>query len=102
MTRKGENFELDQQNWTTYSKFKRVCNNIAIEMADSRIAVELEVPHWKDEHGPNYSENPYCRFQVTHEITHLTYFLMANEVGGNLNQKGDGHRGVALLTCERG
>ena len=41
--KKGNNFELDQQNWTTYSKYKLAHDNIAIEMVDSGIVVELEV-----------------------------------------------------------
>ena len=43
MTKKSEHFELDRQNWTTYSNFKLEHDKI-IEMADSVIAVELEVP----------------------------------------------------------
>jgi len=102
VTKKGEKYELDRQNWTTYSNFKLMYDNIAIEMVDSGIAIELDTPLWKDAYGHNCEKQFAYRFKVTYDIVDPDYFLMADEVGGNLNQKGDGHVGGTRLICERG
>ena len=80
-----EKFEPDRQNWTTYSNFKLMCGNEALEMVDSSIVVELEEPLWNDENSIACIENDSCGFQVTHDIANPSYFLMTNEVGGNLS-----------------
>ena len=43
MTKKREIFELDQQAWTTYSKFKLMHDIIDVDTIDNVIAVENEV-----------------------------------------------------------
>ena len=102
MTRQGENFEFDQQNWTNYSNFKLACDNIAMEMINIAIAVELEVAVWKDERGLDCAEKLFCGFQATHDVGHPTYFLIVDEVRGNVSQKGDGCRGGIQFMHERG
>ena len=77
-------------------------SNIGVEMVDFDVVVQLETPVWRDKAGCNHDEKDACGFQVDHDDTHHDYSLMADEVGGNLNQKGDGYRGEIMLTCERG
>ena len=59
------------------------------------------LPVFKDKSGCNYDERDACGFQVAHDIVHPDYFLMADEAGENLNQKGDGNIGGTRLTCQR-
>ena len=56
VTKKGENFKIDRQNWTTYSNFKLAHCSTDMEMADAGITVELEVDFYKDECGLDNTE----------------------------------------------
>ena len=40
--------------------------------------------------------------QVTNDITNPDYFLVMDEVGGNIHQKGDGNMAGQLQLCEVG
>ena len=39
---------------------------------------------------------------MTHDVTHPHYALVADELGGNISQKGDGYVGGTKLLCEKG
>ena len=41
-------------------------------------------------------------FQRNHRITRPDYFIVADELGGNISQKGDGHAGGTRLICKKG
>ena len=55
-----------------------------------------------DAHGNIYNEKDAARFKVTHGVRYPNYFLVADELGGNISQKGDGHIGGTRILCEKG
>ena len=68
-------------------------DNIAQEMIDDGIAKFLEEPLWKDHFGRTFEEKKYFGYKVSVGIDYRGYFLVADEVGGNISQKGDGNQG---------
>ena len=51
------------------------------------------MPLWQDKVGNFVSEENAYGCKVTHELTDPDYCIVLDEVGGNINQKGDGHIG---------
>ena len=47
-SKKNEKFEIDRQYCCMYRNFKITYENIRVEIADARVAVELKIPIWKD------------------------------------------------------
>ena len=102
VSKKGEKFELDRQNWCTCANFHLMHNNTGEEMISAGIAEEHDEPLFVDKAGNVCSEKDAFGFKVSHNIVHPDYFMMADEVGGNASQKGDGHAGGKKLLCEKG
>ena len=93
---------MDRANWTAYANFMLMCDNVRAEMVEDRILVEFDEPVWMDARGNIFEEKYDAGFKVTHDIAHPDFFLVADELGGNESQKGDGHVGGTRLLCERG
>ena len=102
VSKRGHKFELDRSNLTTYANFEQMHDNIATEMIEDGIVVELEEPACKDRNGNTCSKEDSFGCKVTHEIIHHHYALVAHELGGNISQKGDSHVGGTKLLCEKG
>ena len=71
-------------------------------MVEAKITVEFDVPAWMDVHANIREEKYAAGFKVTHDITHPDYLLLANELGGNTSQKGDGYVGALDFFAKRG
>ena len=56
VTKKGRRFELDRSNWTKYSNFAAMYDNIASEMVAAGVAKELPTPVWMNEKGEVVSD----------------------------------------------
>ena len=70
-------------------------------MVEANVAVEFDEPVWIESDGNFCDKKDSVGFMVTHSITHPGYFMVADELRGNISQKGDMHvRGTRLL-CEK-
>ena len=70
-------------------------------MVEANVTFEFDGPVWMDAHGNICKEKDAAGFKVTHDITHSDYFLVADELGDKMSQKGDGHVGGTRLLCEK-
>ena len=83
-------------------QFFLVHDNVSNEMVAAGIAEVVEEPMHMHKDGNIFSEKDAFGFKVTHETKYPEHFIMADEVGGNISQKGDGHIGGTRLLCEKG
>ena len=71
-------------------------NNNGNEMVKSKVAVELEIPCWMDRQYNVVDEKDEFGCRVAHDVTCSDLFFFMDEVGGNINQKGDRHVGGVM------
>jgi len=99
VSRRGQKYELNRQNWTTYANFVHMYDHTISEMIDSGVAVKLDTPEWMDRYGNICDESSAFGCQVFHKLVRPDMCVCGDEVGGNLSMKGDGHiAGTKLLT----
>ena len=92
---------MDRDNCITNANFKLTHDSIKAEMVEANIAVEFDEPVWMDSRGNICEEKDATGFKVTYDIRHPDYFLVADELGGNISQKGDGYIGGTRLLCKK-
>lgn len=63
------------------------------EIVVTGVAIKLKEPVWMDRDGVECEEAQDYFCKVTHVVDHPEYCLVDDEVGGNTNQKGNGHVG---------
>ena len=103
VTRKGQKFELDRSQWTTYMNFFAMYNRFADEMAYAKVASKFEEPQWMDRDGKVLDrEDTSFGCKVTHNILRPDLILVMDEVGSDTSQKGDGAIGGEKVVCEKG
>ena len=90
---RGQKYELDRQNWTTYANFSHMYTHTLDEMVHAGVARKLPEPCWKNRCGNVCPESEAYGCEVTHELCHPSLCFVGDEVGGNINMKGDGHAG---------
>jgi len=100
--KRGQKYELNRQNWTTYNNFVQMYDHIIDEMMDAGLAVELDEPVWMNRKGEICPEEEAFGCKVHHKIIHPELCFCGDEVGGNISMKGDGHHGGELLLAEKG
>ena len=103
-SKRGHKYELDRSNWTTYQNFKQMYNNICDALLDCKIAVLFDQSVWMNKEGQSVSrdDNDRIGMKVTIDIIRPDLCLLADEVGCNTCQKGDGHVGGKRLVCQKG
>ena len=100
--KRGQKYELNRQNWTTYNNFAQMYNHIIDEMVDAGLAIELKDPVWMNKDGEICLEEEAFGCKVHHKIIRPDLCFCGDEVGGNISMKGDGHHGGELLLAEKG
>ena len=99
VSRRGQKYELNRQNWTTYANFVHMYDHTISEMIDCGVAVRLDEPVWMDRQGNICEEDEAFGCKVFHQLSRPDMCICGDEVGGNLSMKGDGHiAGKTLLT----
>ena len=93
VSKRGQKYSLDCQNWTTYHNFLHMYN----EMVWAGVAKELEHPVWLNRNGEVCSEEDSFGCKVKYELLHPDNCFVWNEVGGNISMRGDGHVGGRLF-----
>ncbi len=97
VSRRGQKYALDCQNWTTYANFKNMCDHTLEEMCTAGVALKLEVPTWQDRYGNICHKEAAFGCKVAHKLLHPGMCLVGDNVGGNLNMSRDGHSGGQLF-----
>mmetsp|Transcript_25328 Transcript_25328/g.29833 ORF Transcript_25328/g.29833 Transcript_25328/m.29833 type:complete len:154 (+) Transcript_25328:717-1178(+) len=80
---KGQKYELNRANWTTYQNFAQMYDSISEEMVSAKVAVKLPDPVWMDAKGNLVDEGDAYGCKVTHDIVRPEMCVVADEVGGN-------------------
>jgi len=68
ITTKGQKYELDWSNWTTYPNFAHMYSTFDDQMEEANIAERLEEPVWINEDGVECEEGEAFGCKVTHRI----------------------------------
>ena len=97
VSKRGQKYELNRQNWTTYSNFVNMYDHVEDELVSAGLAKEYEEPVWMDRKGKIVSEDKAFGCKVLIELSRPDMCLVGDEVGGNLSMKGDGHVGGQLF-----
>ena len=71
-------------------------------MSEANMAVEFDEPVQMDSDGQICDEKDSVGLIFTQRMTHTDYFTEADELGGNISQKGDENAGHTRLLCEKG
>ena len=79
---KGQKYELNQANWTTYQNFSQMYEVIEQEMITAGVAVMLPEPVWMNAKGEHVEEGDAFGCKVTLDITKPEMCVVADEVGG--------------------
>ena len=102
MSTRDQKCQLDRQNWHTCSNLFPMHGDIASEMVDSGMSEILDEPDHMDSHGNCvYSKDNDFGFPATHYIIHSSCAIVADELGRNMSQKGDGNVSGAKFLCEK-
>ena len=99
---KGQKYELNRANWTTYQNFSQMYEVIEQEMITAGVAVMLPEPVWMNAKGEHVEEGDAFGCKVTLDITKPEMCVVADEVGGNTSQKDDGKIGGERWLCSPG
>ena len=75
-------------------------DNIISNLTDAGLAFPLRDPIWMDRNGNSCEPDEAFGCKVTHRIVYPENILVADELGGNLSQKGDGNLGGEKLMCK--
>ena len=102
ISKRGQKYELNRQNWSTYANFVDMYKHTIIEMVEAGVARKLDEPTWMNRHGEVCDENESFGCKVTHQIIHPDMCLVGDEVGGNISMKGDGHVGGTKYLTGKG
>ena len=97
VSKRGQKYELNRQNWTTYANFSNMYNHAIDAMVDAGLAVKLREPVWMDRNGNVCSEEDAFGCKVHHKLLRPDMCVCGDEVGNNISMKGDGHAGGELL-----
>ena len=102
VSKRGQKYELDRQNWTTYANFADMYNHCIDEMEHAGVAKKLHQPIWMTKEGIVCDVDNAYGGKVTHNIIRPDMCLCGDEVGGNICMAGDGHVGGELFLTEKG
>ena len=102
ISKRGQKYELDRQNWTTYANFVNMYDQCIEQMVRAGVAKKRIEPAWMDEKGQVCDESQAYGCKVTHDLIHPDWCLVGDEVGGNISMKGDGHAGGRLYLAPKG
>ena len=89
VSKRGQKYELNRQNWTTYANFVHMYNSIIDEMVEAGVAERLDEPVWMDRDGKICLEDDAFGCKVHHKIVRPDMCICGDEVGGNISMKGD-------------
>ena len=69
VSRKGQNYELNRSNWTTYQNFAQMYESIEEDLIAAGVATLLDEPIWMTANGNVVEEKDACGCKVMIDIT---------------------------------
>ena len=103
VSKRGQKYELDRQNWTTYANFVNMYDQCIDQMVRVGVAKKRDKAVWMDKSGNVVRDESHAfGCKVTHDLIHPDWCLVGDEVGGNISMKGDGHVGGRLYLTAKG
>ena len=87
VSKRGQKYELDRQNWTTYANFAVMYKHCALEMEHAGVSKRLDEPIWMIRDGVECTANDAYGCKVTHAIIRPEMCLCGDEVGGNIYKR---------------
>ena len=97
---RGQNYELDRSSWTTYAKFSDMYTHIYTETRLKLLRCWIHRNRWTGRDIVEEAAEFGCK--CSHRLSHPEYCVVLDEVGGNMNMKGDGRIGGEIYLCEPG
>ena len=97
VSKRGQKYSLDRQNWTTYHNFFDMYEHTYDAMVSSGVAEKLSDPIWVDKDGNECDEEQSFGCKVRYKLLHPDQCFVGDEVGGNISMKGYGHVGGRKL-----
>lgn len=102
-SKRGQKYELDWQNWTTYANFVNMYDQCIDQMVRAGVACKRDNAVWMDKNGKNVSDESLAfGCKATHDLIHPNWYIVGDEVGGNISIKGDGNVGGRLYLTAKG
>ena len=98
----GQKYELDCQNWITYANFVDMYDQCIEQMLRAGVAKKRAKPTWMDHKGYECNKSQAYGCKVTHDLIHPDWCLVGDEVGGNISMKGDGNAEERLYLAPKG
>ena len=103
VSKRGQKYKLNWQNWTTYSNFVLMCNHYIQEMIEAQVAVKLDGPVWMDWKGNICNKYDAFGYKVFHRLIRPDMCICGDEVGRNIKSiKGDRHTDGQLMLVKKG
>ena len=93
---------MDRDNWSSFSNFVDMYDNIYNEMLFAGVAEGINQPIWVDREGLYCKEEDSYGRMITYRLLHPDNCFVADEVGANTSQKGDGRNGGERFVTEKG
>ena len=88
VSQRGQKYELDRHNWTTYKFFRNIYKHTYCEMVEAGVAKKyLSHPIWMSREGKECSQKDELGCMVTHKLCCPDKYFVGNKVGGNLTMK---------------
>ena len=101
VSKRGQKYEMDRDNWTTYRNFSKMYNHVIEEMCNDGVAEKLDYQIWMNRDGEECQPIEAFGCKVTHRIKHPDMCIVGDEVGCNSSRKSDGHIGGTLYSYEK-
>ena len=71
VSKRGQKYELNQQNWTTYSNFVKIYDQCIDQMVQAGVAKQRYEAGWMDKSSNIVSDESHaCGCKVTHDLIH--------------------------------
>jgi len=102
VSKRGQKYELNRQNWTTYANFVHMYDHCINEMVEAVVAAKLHEPVWMDRYCKICDERNAYGCKVDHKLIRPDMCICGDEVGGSISMKGDGHVGGQLMLVGKG
>ena len=102
VSKRGQKYELDRQNCTTYANFVDMYDQCIAQMVRAGVAKKRATPVWLNSDGKECCESEAFGCKMTHDLVHPDWCIVGDELGGNISMKGDGHAGGRLYLAAKG
>ena len=102
VSKRGEKYNIYKNNFTTYSNFAQMYENVEASMIHASVAKKRPVPVFVNEKGEEVSESKSVGLKSSTKLTYPQYCVAFDECGNNTSMEKDGHFGNQKFIVQRG